>query len=450
MIGASRIGSANPMVKNASALMVSTISTSVLGVAFWALAARTYAPRSVGLMSAEISAMTLLANFAQLNMINVLPRFLPTSGSSVFRLLAKSYAACISLSFFIASAFVIAGFGSAFLKGADQKVLFVFAVAMWTIFTIQDAAMTGLRGTVWVPVENASFSVVKIALLPAFLIVLPTTGIFLAWLLPVVVALFPVNWYVFRRLAPGLHAVSNGRSRLPNRRDLGTFIAGEYVGSLAYFASIALLPLLVLSRLGATANAYFYTSWIVATSLELLLSNIATSLIVEASSDTTTTKSHVEHAIRLVLFVVLPLAAIGALFAPVLLSFLGKAYALHGTTLLRLVAISMPFRAVVVLYLATARINRRIRRVVTVQVVNAFFILSLALLFLSHFGVVGVGLAYLSTQTLMALAVLPSVIRQFRSWSGPTASTVPVPVIVDGAWMGELPPAERVRGSMSR
>jgi hypothetical protein len=393
--------------------------------------------------------MTLLANFAQLNMINVLPRFLPTAGSNVFRLLGKSYAACISLSFFIASAFVIAGFGSAFLVSDDQKILFVFAVALWTIFTIQDAAMTGLRGTVWVPVENASFSVVKIALLPVFLIILPTTGIFLAWLLPVVAALIPVNWYVFRRLAPGLHAISNGRSRLPSRRVLGTFIAGEYVGSLAYFASIALLPLLVLSRLGATANAYFYTSWIVATSLELLLSNIATSLIVEASPDSRTTRAHVVHAIKLVLFVVLPLAAIGAVFAPILLSLLGRAYALHGTTLLRLVAISMPFRAVVVLYLATARIARRIRRVVAVQLVNAALVLTLSVVFLSHFGVVGVGLAYLTTQTLMSLAVLPSVTRQFRSWSSPPIHDAPSLGFATAQWVEGIRQTEDSRTSVS-
>jgi O-antigen/teichoic acid export membrane protein len=414
MIVTSRLGQATPMVRNASALMVSTISTSLLGVVFWAIAARIYSARSLGLMAAEISAMTLLANFAQLNMINVLPRFLPTAGSNTLQLLRTSYAACITLSILIAGIFVATGFGHSFLSGSTQSALFVFAVAFWTIFTIQDAAMTGLRGTVWVPVENASFSIVKIILLPVFVVSLPVMGIFLAWLLPVMAALIPVNWYVFCKLGPNQQEASLGLSSLPKRRDLGAFVAGEYIGSLAYFSSSALLPLVVLTRLGATVNAYFYTSWIVATSFELLLSNIATSLIVEASSDMRSARSHVFRAIRMDLLVVMPAAVLVTLFASQVLEILGHAYAVHGATLLRIVALAIPFRAAVVLYLALARIERRIRRVMTVQITNAALILGLAVLLLGHFGVSGVAAAYFIAQAVMATILLPSLVRQFK------------------------------------
>ena len=52
--------------------MLSTVGTSLLGIAFWAVAARTYTTNDVGLASAEISAMILLGNLAQLQQITAL------------------------------------------------------------------------------------------------------------------------------------------------------------------------------------------------------------------------------------------------------------------------------------------------------------------------------------------------------------------------------------------
>ncbi len=402
------------LVRNASALMLSTVATSLLGVGFWAVAARTYSAYDVGLASAEVSAMILLANIAQLNLINVFPRFLQNAGTHTRRFVAAGYGAAICLAILAASIFVLAGFGHAYIPhGVLPGIIFIAAVICWTIFTIQDAALTGLRGTMWVPVENISFSVVKIALLPLFAVAMASSGIFFAWMLPVIAASVPINYFLFRRLVPRHLAASNGQHQLPGRRALGTFVAGEYAGSLAQNFATLVLPLIVVAQLGPTVNAYFYTSWVVATSFDLLLNNIATSMIVEGSAAPEELRAHTDRAIRLGLVVVLPCVVIAVIAAPLFLGLLGPQYAAHGTGLFRLVALAMPFRGVVVLYMAYARIGRRIQRVVIVQFVNSALVIGLSLLLLGPLGVTGVGCAYFATQVVVAACVLPSVLSQY-------------------------------------
>jgi GT2 family glycosyltransferase/O-antigen/teichoic acid export membrane protein len=410
---------ASPLVRNATALMTSTIVTAILGVVFWAVAARTYPAELVGLGSAAIAAMNLLANVAQLNLASVFPRFLPTAGSGTRRLLGLGYLATVTLSLAVAGVFVASGFGRAYLSqlGPPAGTLFVAAVALWTVFTIQDAAMTGLGGACWVPVENGSFSVVKVALLPVFAVIFPRGGIFLAWLLPVAVALVPVNWYLYRRLAPAAVAAAGDVSNLPGRRALGSFVAGDYLGSLAANSMTALLPLLVVALCGATANAYFYACWVVVTGFDLLLNNLATSLVVEAARDPGRTRTHLRRATLLAAAVLAPAVVLGLLLAPSFLDVLGRGYAGHGAMRLRLTILAMPLRAVGVLYLAFALISRRIRRVITIQVVNASAIVGGSVALLGRLGIGGVGVAYLAAQLVVALGVGPSVVRQYRSAS---------------------------------
>jgi hypothetical protein len=70
---------------------------------------------------------------------------------------------------------------------------------MWTVFILQDSVLIGLRASRWVPVENILYSLVKLALIPAFIVVSATEGILLAWLTPIVFLIIAVNWYLFKK-----------------------------------------------------------------------------------------------------------------------------------------------------------------------------------------------------------------------------------------------------------
>jgi O-antigen/teichoic acid export membrane protein len=403
------------LVRNAIALLISNATGAVLGVAFWAAAARLFTPASVGDGVAEIAAMTFLCSLAQLNLGSIFPRFLYPAGAKAAVILRAGYAASAITALLGGISFLrLTGHHSFIQPGFFPAVYFLIAVVLWTVFTIEDAALTGLRATFWVPVENTSFSLAKILLLPVFSILAPVTGVFDSWTVPLIGCILPVNYYLFRKVLPAHIARSGGQVSLPSPRAVGSIVVGEYCGGLALVAQSTAPALLIVDMLGPTQTAYFQTPWLAGTSFDLLLYSIGSSLIVEASADPDNAAAHVRTAVRLALRLLIPGLLILVVAAPLMLRVIGAAYAEHGTRLLQSVALALPFMGINVLYITFARMARRVRRVVAVTVIGSAMTLTLTALLIGPTGITGAGLAFLGGQVIMALILLPSVVRQYR------------------------------------
>src|SRR5918999_3426454 len=81
---------ANPLFRNAYALMANGGLTGVLGLGYWLLAARLYPPDTVGRNSAEIQAIMFVSGLTAINYMLI--RFVPQSGRRTKRLVLGSYA----------------------------------------------------------------------------------------------------------------------------------------------------------------------------------------------------------------------------------------------------------------------------------------------------------------------------------------------------------------------
>jgi O-antigen/teichoic acid export membrane protein len=403
------------LVKSAVALLISSATGAVLGVVFWAVATHLFPAVDVGYGVAEIAAMTFIASAAQLNVTVVFPRFLFAAGARAAVILRAGYAASITLALVVGVAFLtLTGHHDYIARGTAPALLFLAAVVLWVVFTIEDAALTGMRKTFWVPVENTSFSVVKILLLPIFALTTPLSGVFLSWILPVIGCIIPINYYLFRKVLPAHVAWSAGRSSLPAPRAVGSMLAGEYFGGLAVIAMGTLPALLIVAKLGAVQTAYFQTPWLVGTSFDFLLWSIAASLIVESSARPTVARDAVRKAVRLALWLLTPALVVLVAGAPILLEVLGGTYSQHGTPLLRCLALTLPFMGVNVLYVTFARMARRIRRIVVAQLGISALVIALTALLIGPMGITGAGVAFLAGEGITALIVLPSVVRQYR------------------------------------
>jgi O-antigen/teichoic acid export membrane protein len=66
-----------PLFSAAYNLMATTILTALLGIGFWAAAARLYPASEVGRDAVLISALMTLSSVCQLNLVDALVRFLP-------------------------------------------------------------------------------------------------------------------------------------------------------------------------------------------------------------------------------------------------------------------------------------------------------------------------------------------------------------------------------------
>ena len=149
-----------PLYRSADPLLLNSGITSVVGLAYWAVAAHHYPAADIGRASAAISAMLLLSGAAQCNLNNVLPRLVPGAGSGTTCLVLRSYGVAASLSVDLATGFVILaghyGWAGGFVSDnpADQAEWSVVAVATWSVYFLEDAVLAGLRRAVWSPIEG--------------------------------------------------------------------------------------------------------------------------------------------------------------------------------------------------------------------------------------------------------------------------------------------------------
>jgi O-antigen/teichoic acid export membrane protein len=414
-------GLRNPLLRNGYALVLNVGLTSALGVTFWVIAAREYTVADVGRGSALVSALITLSTLGQLNLTTGLLRFLPRAGSQAGRLIGGSYAVAGLTCVALGAAFILiaprVSPGLSLLPRTPLTVTgFCAAVLVWSVFALQDSAITGLRRSVWIPLENGVYGVVKIGLLVLLAEWSPGAGVFTAWVGAAAVILLPVNLVIFRRWVPAHRreppAVYSG---LPRTREMARLLGVDYLGSVCYFASTAALPLLVVSVLGPVANGYFYVAWTVASCLDLVSTGLAQSLTVEASHSPDRLAEHLRTLLPRLAGLHLFAGAVLIAGAPLLLSLYGGSYAAESSTVVRLLILAALPRAVIIVSIAVARVERQAARILAIQAVAAAGVLGLSLLLADRWGIRGVAVAWLITQTALASVLLPRVRRRARA-----------------------------------
>jgi O-antigen/teichoic acid export membrane protein len=102
---------------------------------------------------------------------------------------------------------------------------------------------------------------------------------------------------------------------------------------------------------------------------------------------------------------VIPFAALLVIGAPLILQVMGPGYSENATVLMQLLALSALPNIYNMVYVGLARVQNRIWSVVFVYGANAVMVLGLSVLFLPHFGITGVGLAWVISQTSIALVL---------------------------------------------
>ncbi len=404
------------LFRTGHALILSSALTSGLGMVYWLIAAHEYSARDVGLNTAAISAMMFLSGASQLNLSSALTRFIPLMRRRAASLVRNAYCLTAAIAG-IASVIFLVGINHwaprlDFVESVPARAIWFVAAAMvWCVFVLEDSVLTAVRQAVWVPVENAGFAVAKIVLLIALAAALPTYGIFFSWTVAALVAIIPTNLLLFRRLLPR-HRAGDAPSHDIPRRHLSKFVAGDYVGALLWLACVTLLPIVITDVVGPVATAYFSLSWNIALALYLASANMGASLVVEAAADDTKIGIYSYRTLVHTLGLILPVAGVLLVGAPEVLRPFGERYAAGGTTVLRLLALSAIPNVINTVYVSVARLQRRTWNVVVVMGLLFVILMALSIPMLGSVGIVGVGWAWLISQTIVAsLVSLPALRR---------------------------------------
>ncbi|GAA3369479.1 hypothetical protein GCM10020367_12340 [Streptomyces sannanensis] len=399
-------GGGSPLFRNAYALMVNTGISALLGLGFWLAAARYYSEDAVGQGSAAIAAMKFLAGITAVTLTGALARFIPVAGNTTGKLVFRTYAGSSLIVGLAAVVFLLTldfwGPSYRFLHGPLNGLGFIAAVIAWSLLTLQDGVLTGLRSAFWVPVGNTVFSAVKLALLVAIAVSVPTAGVFVSWVAAIAVSVVPLGWLVFRRLVPRHVELTAKTANPPSYRELGRFLAGDYTGSLFALAVVYLVPVIVASQVSSADNAYFYITATIGGTVELLAINMGASLTVEGAHDPAQLGRNTRAALLRMTKIVLPICLVLFVLAPHILRVFGEGYAQGATPLLRWLVVGAALRVVIELYFAVLRAQSRTAGLAYLQGALCVLVLGSTLALLPQMGLTGVGLAEVASLSVIA------------------------------------------------
>ncbi|WP_415975849.1 lipopolysaccharide biosynthesis protein [Rhodococcus sp. 077-4] len=400
---------------NSFAMMFSTIATGGLGLAFWAVAGRLFPVEEVGSASAVIASAVMIATLSNLSLGSMYERFLPTAGVHARSYVLRGYAAVLSLALVLGCVFLLIAPLDELFTTTTEIVTFPLFVGVLAVFALQDQTASGLGYARWAAAKNVFHAVVKLAVLAVTYETGRSFTIIAAWAVPAAIAAI----VLFRAFGRKLKTDPRYRSapNLPPRRQLWSYFGSAYgITALGTLAPL-MIPIIVVSTLGAEQNAYFSLTWSIVSAIYVLIGVLVGPFVAEAAAHPDQFAKLAKRFIGLLCIVAAGGSFFLAVIAPFGLGIVGPDYRENGTIIVHLAAITIPLAVVGALYDGLARVRRRMRLAVVVQIAATIIIVTGSLTLSPSLGIAGIGWSYLAAEAFGAIVLLVPLIRWIRDLS---------------------------------
>ena len=396
---------------NALGLYGSTLVTSALGFAFWWLAARSLPAGEVGLGSAGLSAVQLVATLSIVGLNTLLLGELAQDPQRAPTLLTS---ACATVAVTgtvgalgVAGALALSSDSYQQMFGSPLRIAaFVLAVVVTGLTLVLDDACVGLLRSGLQLRRNAVFAVAKLALLPVTTLLLPAgrgCALVLAWAIGALGSLAAVR---------PLARVGTARRRVD--RALLRAIAGPAIRhhwlNVAVLAPRFVLPVLAVPLLGEASTAALYTAVMIVSFVNVVPFHLSTVLFAIAPGD----ERRLRREMRFTLTVSAGLAVVGGLLLAVgagwTLSVFGHGYTVAAPALVVLGLATFPM-AVKSHYVAVSRVKGLLSRAAWTSSLGAGAEVLAAAVGGVRGGLTGFAVGMVLAQCLEAVVFAPTVWR---------------------------------------
>jgi O-antigen/teichoic acid export membrane protein len=395
------------LYRNAVYLMLNNVIVQATGFFFWMAAARLYSTEAVGLASAAIAAMMLLAMLSTLGLDYSLIRFLPYAGNKARDMINTCFTIGGVTSIVLALAFIAGlGFWSPALVPIRQHPLFltvfVTSVVMTTLNVFAQRTFVAKRKAGLALTRGLIFGLsrfVPLAIIAAFF---QSFGIFTSWGIAVSLAVV-ISLLSITRIEAGYYPLPLIKKEVVS--GMVHFSLTNYIATLFLNIPGLILPIMVINRLGAEQNAYFYIGWAIGAVLFMIPLSLSYSLLAEGSHDQDKMRQEVVRSIKLIMLILVPAVVIVLALGDKLLLLFGRAYSENGANLIRLLALGAFPYAINHIYFSIQRVKMHMNIVICLSTFMAVVALGLSWVLLSRMGIVGVGVAWLVSQGVIALMI---------------------------------------------
>lgn len=350
---------------NTGSLTITTVATSALGFLYWWIAAQRFPPAAVGLASAAISAMTLLASIAVFGwgtfLLNEISRQ-PDKESliSAAVILVGAIGSGLGILFAIVASFISADFETLRASLGDIA-LFAIGTSLSAIALVLEGAWIGLWHSDLIFWRSMLLAVIKVAMLFA---ISPwfwhTEGltIYATWTIANAFAITAVVAYVVLKSKKPI------RAYLPHwglLRKLGSVALQHHILNWLLDIPMLIAPMLITAILSAEVNGWYYIAWSIANVASIL----PTALVWVGFTKDYTDPAALAHKLRMTLGIGL-LACVLAICvllpgARFVLTIFGHSYAEQATWCLRILALGAFPLIIKNHYVVLHRVWRRIR-----------------------------------------------------------------------------------------
>jgi O-antigen/teichoic acid export membrane protein len=390
------------LLRNAGYIMLTSGANAALGYVFWLVVARSYDATTVGVASALIAAMTVAAAIANLGTSNALIQRLPSRQTAAdwSRTLTASVATATVAGLFVglvAGAVIVPALSPSLSLLGDRAgylVLFVGGVVLWSLSVVSDFLWVAERRSENMLWRNVLFGAAKLAIVVALVAAGndDAAGIFGSWVVGCALSLAAGYVLLMPRLRHRYHPTLAGiRGEV---RAMATAFAGNYLITLGYLLTSFLLPLIVVVRLSAEQNAYFYVSWLLGGVFFTVTTSIGSALFAEGAHDRETLGAQTRSAYRISAALLAPLMLIFFVAGGWILDLFGARYGAEGRTLLLLLTAAAPLDTITGVYLARLRAEERLALPAATSLTMAAITLVGAWFLLPSMGLDGAGLAF--------------------------------------------------------
>ncbi|MBW0104217.1 phosphotransferase, partial [Pseudonocardia sp. KRD291] len=404
-------GWSSPTNRDGLALVFSSGLTALVGLAYWAVAARTFDVETVGQNSTLLSAMMLIGGVAHLNMTHALLRFVPVAGPVSRRLVLGGYLVAAVLSSLVGGLFALGAriWAPEAVEALGQGRLILFfmlAAPVWAIFTVQDYVLTAVRRATVVPLENAVFAFLKIALLAVAAVVAVDGGIAISWVVATAVMVVVVNAWLLLRVLPAHGRDRAGEAMPITLGAVGRFVRGDYAGAIFWQAALTGMTVLVSTRIGGESAAVWNIVWQFGMSLFLVASGMGQSMIAHNATDPGKVEAARRAMVTRSLTLVVPASVVLIVGSPWILSVFGPEYRDSGVGTLILVALAAIPNCVTSATMSAARVRRRTGVQFAVPASIASIVILTSWLLMPMLGILAVGIGWLLGQLVVVTVIL--------------------------------------------
>jgi O-antigen/teichoic acid export membrane protein len=434
------------LVRNSVFLMTSTVVTAGLGYIFWAFAAHAFSKQEVGIGSAVISLCSTIALLTYLGSSAMLIERLPANEHSsawtavLMRICLATAGVTVVAMLAIVPALRIFSQYRPFFGTALPTLLAVAGAASWTLVNLFGSAFIAARRAGRLLSIQTLISGIKVLLIfPYAAVGGDASGLVGAWTASAMVGVCIGAIWLIPQMGLGQRFDQDKRRRVEGTFDTRTRsrvrsrrrpqhrrpsvppskasirrMFGQHLTSVGGALTPLLLPVLVVIRLGATSNAYFYITWMVGAVFFMVSPSVASALFAEGVRAGSDLRSVTARAMKVIAVLLVPAMAVMIVGGRLVLGLFGASYTAAGYGLLILLAASALPDAVSNVAVAIFRVTDRLGYSTMLNLGILMATLATAWVLMPSLGIAGAGLAWLGVQVVGAVVSLPAYVHIAR------------------------------------